>query len=354
MTGSFAFGLSILSIATIAWSVFEVPTGMLSDVIGRKRTMILGSLAGTAAIVCYAIGGSFLMLAVGSVFAGIGRSFFSGNNEALLYESLGVERQREDFGTFLGKTSTMFQVGLAASALIGGVVASRSLAWVMWISVIPQLFCLILSFCFTEPRVHGKESTNILSHLDEAVGQFQLNGKLRSLSITSIVDFGIEETVHQFKPVFVALFWPIWAVGLARMLGHLFAALSFWFSGTLMKKWKPLKLIVISEAMSRGINIVAFGFPTVFSPLLSSIVSLFYGAKTVAQNTLLQWEFTEKQRATMGSINAFFGSMFYAACTLLLGIVADTLGPAHTLLLAEIILIPIILVYWKLFRLHGS
>lgn len=353
VTGSFALGLSVLSIATISSSFFEVPTGILSDAIGRKKTLMLGSIAGAAAITCYAIGGSFLMLAGGAVLAGLAKSFYSGNNEALLYESLGEEKQREDYGTFLGKTSMMFQVGLGTSALIGGFIANYSLVWVMWLSVIPQLVCVALSFFFTEPRTHGGESTNIFNHLDEAIGKFQINKKLRTLSVVSIVGFGLEETVHQFKPVFVALFWPIWAVGLARMLGHIFAALGHWFSGALMKKFQPLKLLIISDSASRGINIIAFGIPTVLSPLLSSVTSFFFGFKSVAQNTLLQLEFSDRQRATMGSINAFFGSMFTAGCMLLFGLIADHLSPAKTLLIAEIALVPIILVYWKLFRTHG-
>jgi MFS family permease len=57
VTGSLALGMSIFSIASIADAVFEVPTGILSDMVGRKNTIVLGSLASIAYAVCYAVGG---------------------------------------------------------------------------------------------------------------------------------------------------------------------------------------------------------------------------------------------------------------------------------------------------------
>ena len=47
---------------------------------------------------------------------------------------------------------------------------------------------------------------------------------------------------------------------------------------------------------------------------------------TVARNGLLQREFTDEQRATMGSFNSFGGSMAFAIFSFLLGALADRIG----------------------------
>lgn len=47
VSGSYAWGLSIFSIANISGAIFEIPTGIFSDKIGRKYTTILGGLAYT-------------------------------------------------------------------------------------------------------------------------------------------------------------------------------------------------------------------------------------------------------------------------------------------------------------------
>ena len=84
ITGSYALGLGVFSLRTIASSFFELPTGFLSDMVGRKMTVVLGQAFSVAAIISYAIGGSFFVLAVGAILEGLAIAFFSGNNDALL------------------------------------------------------------------------------------------------------------------------------------------------------------------------------------------------------------------------------------------------------------------------------
>src|SRR5688572_21114534 len=69
VTGSFALGLLVFSVASISKSLFEVPTGLWSDNVGRKKAMVWGAVASSVSILLYALGGSFWMLAVGAVFA---------------------------------------------------------------------------------------------------------------------------------------------------------------------------------------------------------------------------------------------------------------------------------------------
>ncbi|PIV70709.1 hypothetical protein COW57_03770, partial [Candidatus Roizmanbacteria bacterium CG17_big_fil_post_rev_8_21_14_2_50_39_7] len=117
VTGSLALGMSIYSIASISDALFEVPTGILSDMVGRKNTIVLGSIASVAYALCYALGGSYLMLALGAVFQGLSVAFYSGNNDALLHDSLKESGNEKKFHTYLGKLSSLFQLALALGAV---------------------------------------------------------------------------------------------------------------------------------------------------------------------------------------------------------------------------------------------
>src|SRR3989337_2386543 len=55
VTGSYALGMSIFSIAYISSAIFEIPTGVVSDIFGRRLTVIFGALASVFCIVLYAI-----------------------------------------------------------------------------------------------------------------------------------------------------------------------------------------------------------------------------------------------------------------------------------------------------------
>jgi len=88
VAGSYTLGMGVFSIVMISSAIFEIPTGIFSDLIGRKNTVILGSIAYFGAAVALALAQSFPVLAIAAVLEGLGRSFFSGNNDALLYDTL--------------------------------------------------------------------------------------------------------------------------------------------------------------------------------------------------------------------------------------------------------------------------
>ncbi len=291
------------------------------------------------------------MLAIGAIFGGLAESLFSGNNHALLYDTLAEQGHTEKYADVSGKVSSMFQFGLGLSALFGSFFAGISLSYIMWISVIPQALCLGIAFFLSEPKVHtDKESTNIFAHLKEAIVKFKESYNLRALSLTSMLDFGIGEVMHQLSPAFLILVWPVWALGVARGLSHAFAFIGFRYAGKFIKKFSVFKSLIGGWIGSRLLVIIAVLSPTIFSPILISVTSLFFGFRMVALDTLMQKEFTDQQRATMGSLNRLGANIFFALFAYLFGLFADTIGPGHSILIGEVILLFFVWIYFKLYR----
>lgn len=350
VTGSYALGMSIFSIAMISSAVFELPTGVYSDMIGRRKTVILGALAAVVYSVFYAIGGSFAFLAIGAILDGLSQSFYSGNNDALLHDSLAEDGNVSQYDEFLGKLSAMFQVALAVSAIAGSFIANWSFPLIMWLSVIPQVLCFILALKLSEPKIHSSKSGNIYNHLKEAVKGFAKNEKLRLLSITSVLGYGFGEAGYLFQSAFYNTIWPVWAIGIAKTMSNVGAALSFHFSGRVIKRFGGLKLLIVDNIYNRVINIVATGFPTVFSPILMSFSSIFYGITSVTKNTLMQKEFKQEQRATMGSLNSLAGSIFFGIVSFALGFVADKVSPSKAFVTLQLFQLINLWFYVKLFK----
>lgn len=349
VTGSYALGMSIFSLAYVSSAIFEVPTGMVSDLAGRKTTVALGAMCSVICVTLYAIGSLYWILALGALFQGLSRAFYSGNNDALLHDTLTETGKAEEYHSYLGKTSSMFQVALAIATLTGSIMAAYSFSLVMWASVVPQVCALILATQLIEPSVVSKESTNIFAHLKESLRQFGQNYKLRLLTGASVLRFSLGESAFFLRSAFVNSLWPLWAVGISYSLSHVGAAVSYFYSGKIIDRFKPFRVLNFEIIFNRIVNFIALFFPTVASPALMSTSSVMFGVGSVATNSLLQKEFTQNQRATMSSLTSLFGSIAFGIFSVLLGVVADLFDSRIALIIANLILLTPLLFYRKIF-----
>ncbi len=350
VSGSYALGMSIYSAAQLAQSLFEVPTGVLSDRVGRKQTVVYGAVAGVFALTFYAIGGAYLPLLIGAIFEGLARAFYSGNNDALLYDTLAEMEKRESFQEYLGRTSSMYQFALAISAVLGSLIATISFQTVMWVSVIPMVLAFIVSLRLVEPKVHMKGSGNIYAHLATAFRNFRQNPRLRTMSVAWILSYAIGESSWLIRSAFIVTLWPVWAIGIAQMIGNATAAISFYFAGRLIRRFGEFRLLIGGMSISESINIFGLLVPTVISPALMASNSIFFGVNTVAKNSLMQREFSDEQRATMGSLSSFGGSIGFAVFSFLLGGLADRIGITSALVVAALLSIIPMVLYARVLR----
>jgi MFS family permease len=349
VTGSYALALGIFSVVTISSSLFELPTGILSDRIGRKKTLLLGQMSTILSIFFYALGWSFLILVFGAILEWLAKSLYSGNNSALLYDSLKEMGKENEYGTYEGKVSSMFQIALGISAVIGTfTLGFESFQFLFWISLIPQILGLGIAFSLIEPKLHEKKiEPNIFAHISLAIDKFRTNLKLRNLSIASIVALGINEPIHNFYPAFMATLWPAWAIPLAKTWSHIFAAIGFRMSGKIIERYGAKKTVLWENGVNYIVSTLIIAFPSILTPLIRSITSLGFGIGSVAQNSLFQKEFTDAQRATMGSLNALAWSLFVSLFSILLGAVADAIGIYYALLWAQILAVSAVFLYKK-------
>lgn len=350
VSGSFALGMSIFSIVMLASAVLEVPTGIFSDRIGRRLTVSCGALASVLYTVLYAIGGSYEILVVGAIFEGLSRAFYSGNNDALLHDSL-VEIGREDeYAEYAGKLSSYFQIALGLSALVGSLLAAYSFSLALWVSVIPQILCFILSLYLKDVQRVDTQSGNVFDHLKGSVVLFIRNPKLRLLSISSMLSYGIGEATYQFQPAFYQTLWPVWALGIPKMISNIGATVGFLSAGQLLRRLNGFTLLVGLNIYKRVVTIVAVVFPSIVSPILFASTSFPWAVAHVVKDALLQKEYSSQRRATMSSLNVFGGSVCFAILSLVIGLLGDWSTPGHAVLYSQIVSFSVLFLYWKMFK----
>jgi MFS family permease len=351
IVGSYASAMTVVALSTVVAAVLDIPMGLLSDRFGRRNTIIFGSICSAISVILYAMSSNMLGLCSGAIFSGLCRALFNGNNNALLFESLKTEGREADFPHSQGRAGSMFQLALGLSALAASLFAKQGLHYVFIAGIFPQLLAVLVSFFFVEPSKHYASNVkNSFGHFVAAINNIRQNPRLRLLIVGQSISHGVGESTFSFVDAFINTVWPTWAVGVYRALNHGCGFLGFWFAGKIVKKIKGPYMLVIAEVYWFVVQTVAALISNVISPVLILSGASLFGPFIVARDQLLQEDFTDEQRATMGSITSFGGSLVFALNAYCLGIVSDHWGLIIGLLFGTFVGVLSLPIYIALFR----
>lgn len=145
-----AEAILLYAIYDIGTTVLEVPSGYLSDRIGRRITLILASLATVIGTALLSFGDGFLMFALAQVCLGASTAFNSGTDSALLYESLAANERENEIEAQELKAWRYSFTSLALSAVAGGGLAYFDQTLPFVLSMVTALVALALSIGFTD------------------------------------------------------------------------------------------------------------------------------------------------------------------------------------------------------------
>jgi MFS family permease len=114
---------------TAGMVVFEVPTGIVADTVGRRASYLLGTLTLTASTVLYVmlwqVEAPFWAWAAASMLLGLGFTFFSGAVEAWLVDALKATRFDGDLETVFGRGQIVTGAGMLTGSVAGGFIAEQ-------------------------------------------------------------------------------------------------------------------------------------------------------------------------------------------------------------------------------------
>ena len=136
----------------IATTVFEVPSGYMSDRIGRRITLILSVIAGLLATLMQGFGSGFLVFAAAQIAMGAHIAFASGTDSSLLFESLKAEGREDEVETHELRAWRSNFIALAVSAVVGGAMALWDMRLPFLGSAVAFAVLLLVVFRFTEPQ----------------------------------------------------------------------------------------------------------------------------------------------------------------------------------------------------------
>lgn len=180
------------------------------------RTLLIGTFGELLSVLCYALAFSsaypFWLLYLGSVLYGFSNALFSGNNHAMIYETLASYRRTKETAKILGRVSSLGQIALGISGVLAGLLlwAGMSFETLMYLSLASLSINLVVAYWTIEPPCQCIEDNHPWDHMKKAFRLLVKNKKLRLYSIASIVQGGGGFTNYYFTPSFIDTVWPTW------------------------------------------------------------------------------------------------------------------------------------------------
>jgi MFS family permease len=107
-------------------ALFEVPSGYMADVIGRRTSLIIGSFLGTIGFVVLSASSTFSGFLAAEIILGLGGSFISGSDSALLFDSLAVMKRQNYYLRYEGRITALGNLAETVAAVGGGLLAAWS------------------------------------------------------------------------------------------------------------------------------------------------------------------------------------------------------------------------------------
>jgi MFS family permease len=106
------------SIAALSVVIFEVPTGVVADKISRRLSLLCAGLCLGIALTIYIHTQSFYAFAFAEALFGLGLTFGSGADSALLYESLHRLGREDEYARIDGRAASFIFAGQAVGVVI--------------------------------------------------------------------------------------------------------------------------------------------------------------------------------------------------------------------------------------------
>ncbi len=131
--------------------ILEIPSGYLSDVIGRRNTLIAGAILGTAGYLVYSLSSGFAGFMMAELVLGAGISLVSGADSATLHDSLAEHGMEHQYIKYEGNTTSIGNFAEAAAALVAGLMVAVSLRYPFYAQTVVASIAIPAAIALREP-----------------------------------------------------------------------------------------------------------------------------------------------------------------------------------------------------------
>jgi MFS family permease len=335
---------------TAGMVIFEVPTGIVADTIGRRTSYLAGTLTLSGASLLYVmlwqVEGPFWAWAAVSLGLGLGFTFFSGAVEAWLVDALAATGFTGELEAVFGRGQVVTGVGMLSGSVAGGFIAQQASLGVPFLL---RGAILIVMFAFAFKAMHDigftpdKGARPVAEMRKIASNSIEYGWRVPAvkwLMLESLFTGGVGiYGFYALQPYLLELYGDPHAYQIAGLAAAIVAAAQI-LGGTAAPRIRRLFHRRTSALIATaGLSVAALsliGLVKSFWPVIGLTVAwgLFFAASMPIRQTYLNGMIPSRQRATILSFDSMMASSGGVWTQPVLGRAADVWGYPSSYLIA--------------------
>ncbi len=346
---------------TLGQVIFEVPTGVVADTLGRRTSYLLGTATLLASTLLYLlmwrIHGPFWGWALSSILLGLGFTFFSGATEAWLVDGLNATRYGGTLEAAFAKGQIATGAGMLTGTIAGGVIAQATNLGVPYVlrAVILGLTFLVAFFWMQDVGFTPRRSASVVGEMGSVLRTSLDHGlrkpPVRWMMLAGVFSAGVPiYAFYAMQPYLLELYGRS-DYGVAGLAAALVAATQI--LGALLVPWarkafRRRTSALLFGSFASASALLCMGLIANFWVVLAMLAgwALVFAAAMPIRQTYLNGLIPSAQRATVLSSDNLLGSLGGALAQPALGRVADVWGYAASYVVSagvELLALPFVI-----------
>lgn len=348
---------TLLAMQSLAIFLFEIPTGAIADIYGRKFSVILGCFLIGMTFISIGFVTHFYLLCILFFFWGLFFTFTSGSLSAWFVDLLKKKKQGKKVHDLNSLSTAIISLGMIISGVIGSLLVQFFGLWITWpfTGIGFLLSALVLSFAqedFVRKEFHLHNSWNkIFRQMKDCGNVAYTNDNIFYLILGGVLVFSATYFAGDllFFPLIKDAGLPDYAFGYLISVCFSLGVLVPLASKKLIKtmggsKKYLLSLLVLLFLFTAPILFLNHLYAYIAIYVIGYFLFLFYEP---IRFSFFHSYLPSKKRATIDSIRSMVYSFVGIILIPLVGYTADTLGAKTAIFIGALLYIPAILMYMK-------
>lgn len=338
--------------------LFELPTGAIADVYGKKFSVVVGRALSVISCILMIISNSFLGFAIAFVLSSAAMNLNSGAAEALVYDSLKELGQEEKYKRIWGNLAFIMSIAQGLAVLLGGILADIRFLYAYVLGTIIQAIALISAFRFKEPSINrDKEKplgNQIVYQLTTSIKVLKERRIVLYLILFSALTASLQTTVFFYsQKYFSDMSYSKTTIAVICALSSFIEALSSKYAYSFEKLFK-LKGTLVSIAAVNIFALTGMAFMKNLSIVFFLLTSITGGLAFTIFSDYINTRIPSEYRATILSFDSLCFSTFMICVFPLFGFIAEKIGFSITFGIIAILYIPVMIFLMLKLKKHKN